>query len=638
MPVPRVACRVFDNLAISHWIDKKLGSTLGIRVKEVFPGIHLSPYYIDHSLLQGFDPVKRNQISTVPILLALSLIGSGGCDQNRDLVRAEQEYEQLATEYIEAWTGFYPTSAVRLGLDQHLAEAEARTRESVEGWIEFNELVLSRIAAAPSSLSIDLRIDLRLLKSQVSSELSEWAAEQPHIYSPSMYSGVLRGLVNVPATIKRIGGAELDQAMEGRIMAIPAVVDAMETQLQSGPESEVGRSIGALRGLLPVLETLPDRFPGLAAHVGPAADAVRSSISFLENEVEFVPEETDFPLGRDRYAEELQRYYDMEITPEDVADRALREIDTVRQLIAETSEQYWAEAHAGEPMPRDEVELVGLVSRDMEKNRPSTEQEALEAFSRFAEEAEAFVQDVGIATLPADRTLEIVLTPESAGPAQRIGFVDSAPPFDPDPMTLLSLPTIPDTYPSREKEDFYRSFNNHFNKFIIIHELFPGHYMQLKIASGNPRLIRTFFPYEPYVEGWATLVEKIALDAGWDDFNKLTYLAHLRKRLENANRAYTSVQVHCNGWTEEQVSRFSEEQALLAPQFAKSLWGRLERGPMQMTSYFMGKDMFVGLLEVEQDRLGEDFEVRAFTDAILNAGAVPVDMLSPLLVAAASNR
>jgi len=312
----------------------------------------------------------------------------------------------------------------------------------------------------------------------------------------------------------------------------------------------------------------------------------------------------------------------------------LREIETVRGIIAETSEEYWRENHPEVAVPTDVGGLVDLVSAEMEDNRPSSQQESLELFRRYAAEAEAFVEEKGLATLPADRTLRIVLTPESAGPAQRIGFVNSPPPFDPDPMTTLSLPTIPDSFPEGEKEDFYRSFNNHFNKFIIIHELFPGHYMQLKIASGNPRLIRTFFPYRPYVEGWATLVEKLALDAGWDDFNQLTYLAHLRKRLENANRAYTSVQVHCFGWTEAQVSGFSRERAMLAPQFAESLFGRLERGPMQMTSYFMGKDMFNEVLENEMARLGDRFDVRAFTDVILNAGAVPIDMIPSLLASA----
>ena len=352
------------------------------------------------------------------------------------------------------------------------------------------------------------------------------------------------------------------------------------------------------------------------------------------SEGEAAPE--DFPLGRDAYAAALVQYYDMEITPEEVAERALQEIHDVRRLMAETAAAYWAEVHAltpagPTPPPGDEGALVAWALAEMEKDRASSQEESLELFTRFADEAEAFVREAGIATLPPERTLDIVLTPASAGPAQRIGFVDPAPPFDATAVTVLSIPTIEDTFPAAEKEDFYRSFNNHFNKAIIVHELFPGHYMQAKIASTNPRQARSLFPYEPYIEGWATLVEKIALDAGWDDHDRLTYLAHLRKRLENANRAYTSVQVHCFGWTEDQVLRFSEEESLLAPQFAKSLWGRLERSPMQVTSYFLGADVLRRILEAEKERLGEGFDVRAFNDAILRVGPVPFDLIPEVL-------
>jgi len=470
--------------------------------------------------------------SGFPGLWILGALAMTACGQGNRPSPSEAAYEALTNDYVEAYKAFYPTRANRMGLGQYEMATEDRSPAAIEEWVRFNTTVQDSLLSAPADLSIDLRIDLRLLKNRVRAELADW------------------------------GEGAQEEAF-----------------------SETMRKVA----------------------------------------------EGDFRLGRDRFAEELRLYYDMEITPEEVTERALAEIHTVRSLIAVVSNEHWAEAHAGEPIPEDMTELMARVSADMEENRPSTQEESLVAFTRFADEAEAFVRDQGIATLPADRTLEIVLTPESAGPSARIGFVNSAPPFDPDPVTTLSLPTIPDDYSEEEKEDFYRSFNNHFNKMIIIHELFPGHYMQMKIASGNPRVVRIFFPYQPYVEGWTTLVETLALDAGWDDFNKLTYLSHLRKRLENANRAYTSVQVHCFGWEEEEVNRFSREEALLAPQFAASLWGRLTRSPMQMTSYFMGKDMFMEVMEGERERLGDAFVVREFTDAILHAGAVPMDMIPELL-------
>ena len=160
---------------------------------------------------------------------------------------------------------------------------------------------------------------------------------------------------------------------------------------------------------------------------------------------------------------------------------------------------------------------------------------------------------------------------------------------------------------------------------IVIHELFPGHYMQIKVSRETPYPERLLFPYRPYFEGWATFCEIVLLEAGWEHDRSLTYLAHLRKRLENANRAYTSVQVHCNGWSEEQVMEFSTTTSLLAPQFAKSLWGRIMRSPMQLTSYFLGGYEFRELFHRERERLGDAFHLKRFMDTIMRVGPIPIE-------------
>ena len=251
--------------------------------------------------------------------------------------------------------------------------------------------------------------------------------------------------------------------------------------------------------------------------------------------------------------------------------------------------------------------------------------EYLELLRGFSKEAENFVRDNKIATVPENNTLSLKLASESMGPAARIGDMDPAPYFHPNPWTTWYLATIPDHFPENERVDFWRSFNNHFKKFIVLHELYPGHYLQLKIARENPHTLRLLFPYGPFTEGWATLCERVVIEAGWDNNNKLTLLAQLLKRLENANRAYMSVQVHCNGWTKEKMLEFSINTCLLAPQFAKSLWGRLMRSPMQMTSYFVGYRQLSELYEDEKERLGERFVTLNFMDTVLRIGAVPID-------------
>ncbi len=236
--------------------------------------------------------------------------------------------------------------------------------------------------------------------------------------------------------------------------------------------------------------------------------------------------------------------------------------------------------------------------------------------------------------MPEYQTLRIVPAPESAGPAARIGWVDSAPPFAPNPVTTLYLPSIPDTFPEQDRRDFWSSFNKPFNRMIVIHELFPGHYMQIKTSRETPHPIRMLFPYGVYIEGWATFCERVLLDAGWERDRPLTFLAHLRKRLENANRAYTSVQVHCHGWDQDQLMDFSVNTSLLAPQFAKSLWGRVTGSPMQVTSYFLGGRQFTDLLATEKARLGDRFVLRDFMDAIMREGPVPIDEFPAIFEAA----
>ena len=166
---------------------------------------------------------------------------------------------------------------------------------------------------------------------------------------------------------------------------------------------------------------------------------------------------------------------------------------------------------------------------------------------------------------------------------------------------------------------------------IIAHEIYPGHYMQYKVAVSTAPAIRSLFANGVYVEGWGTFSEELMLDAGWGDYQKLTRLAHLRKRLENATRAYVSVMVHDQGWDKEQLMEFATQRGLLAPQFAINLWNRVMNNPLQITSYFLGFHGFRELWNTEQARLGDSFSTREFVDSVLQAGPIPIDALSLII-------
>jgi hypothetical protein len=542
----------------------------------------------------------------------------------------------LCKEYVEAWKLFYPTRAFSRGILSSIYDFEDFSRTKVENWLTLNRSIRDEILRRESGMVSEDRIDARLLRIQIAKEIDTWEREAPHKNALSLYSNPITRAVNSVLESELLMPGEKVRLILSRLEGVDKLCAAANNQLEDGNPKDVERSLRALEKSAVFYATdLPERagewmmpgdLGGFVEKCRHTAEQIRALVSHVQTGV--LPKLTrpdSAILGKEEFARRLKLYTDSDLTPERLAEMALQEIRSVRELIARACTDYIRETYPQRNVPEDFNTLVKSASSDMEKNHPSGQQGYLRLWEDLAKKAEDFIREKKIATLPERQTLSIRLAPESSGPAARIGWVEPAPPFHPNPWTTIYLPNIPDSHPEKEQKDFWRSFNNHFTTFIVIHELFPGHYIQSKINRENPHSVRILFPYGLYSEGWATLCERVALDAGWDNHNKLTYLAHLRKRLENANRAYTSVQVHCNGWDREKVNEFSVNTSLLAPQFAKSLWGRLMSSPLQITSYFLGTQQFTKLYENERKRLGDKFRIIDFMDTVLRAGPIPLD-------------
>jgi uncharacterized protein (DUF885 family) len=336
-------------------------------------------------------------------------------------------------------------------------------------------------------------------------------------------------------------------------------------------------------------------------------------------------------FGRDVYARKLAIFSDSALTPDNLPPMALEEIEQVRQLMLGVAGKWWSEAKPGQAAPAGQ-ELIDAALAAMEEDRAGTQQELLQVFKDAIDESMDFLERHELATLPDNRDIIVDLLPEHS-PMARVGGVFPPGPFDPAAKTLLYLPSIPDDAPPEARDGFYRSFNNHFNRMIISHEIFPGHDMQYKVGLDKAPKVRALFGNPYYAEGWASFSEVLMLEAGWGGGNHLTRLAHLRKRLENATRAYISVMVHAEGWGRGQVVEFARTRGWLPAQFASNLWDRASNLylSLQLTSYFVGYREFDALWRSERLRLGERFDQRQFVDAVLATGSVPIDMLGELI-------
>ena len=570
-------------------------------------------------------------------LLALPAAGAAPAGDVVDV----RSPEALLAHYQAAWVAFYPSEAYAFGDVASAARFEAYAPTRVEPWLAKNREV-SRAAAGllASGVADDaLRIDLTVLQRAAEDELARWAEDQPLTAQPQWYAEQASQALTYLLVRATPGQARSDAAV-ARLLGVAALCERGRQTLVRGNRQRTETALRTLRGtrafyegnLLALSGAWPAARDGttVAEAAGVAAAALAALETHLEEEI--LPSASESPsLGIDDYEAKLGRRTGGLYTAERLRSVAREEVGTVRALMEAEARRWRASLPAAEAAGIAEADVLAAALAAMEADRDDNGADLLATFRRLTAAAERFVVEHAIATVPQPTTLVIDLSPAHFSGAA-VGGVYPSGPFAPDAPTLFYVPSIPADAPAEARAGFYRSFNTHFNTMIISHEMFPGHYLQYKVAVEAAPRLRTLFPNGPYVEGWGSFVEELMLDAGWAGNAPLTRLAHLRKRLENATRAYVSVQVNTAGWGREAVLRFAREEGLLAPQFALNLWQRVVNSPLQITDYMTGYLAFRRLF-AEYRAAAPEAPVQPWVDAVLRAGPLPLSLLPAALPA-----
>ncbi len=163
----------------------------------------------------------------------------------------------------------------------------------------------------------------------------------------------------------------------------------------------------------------------------------------------------------------------------------------------------------------------------------------------------------------------------------------------------------------------------------VFHEGLPGHQLEGGLALSNTRLplIRKTTGFSGYGEGWALYAEQLADEMGLYDNDPLGRLGYLKFQLFRANRCVVDTGIHHFKWSREQAIAYFVDQEGEAPGFAAREVERYCATPGQAASYKLGHTVFVTLREKAKAVLGPRFQIKAFHDAVLNCGRVPLDIL-----------
>jgi len=163
---------------------------------------------------------------------------------------------------------------------------------------------------------------------------------------------------------------------------------------------------------------------------------------------------------------------------------------------------------------------------------------------------------------------------------------------------------------------------------LSVHEAMPGHHLQISLQQelGDMPNFRRFQGFTAFVEGWGLYSERLGYDLGlyedpYSRFGQLTY------DMWRAVRLVVDTGMHYKGWTRQQAIDFFKNNAAKAEHDIVNEIDRYLLMPGQALAYKIGQLKILALRSRAERQLGDDFDIRAFHDHLLGAGALPLDLL-----------
>jgi uncharacterized protein (DUF885 family) len=160
------------------------------------------------------------------------------------------------------------------------------------------------------------------------------------------------------------------------------------------------------------------------------------------------------------------------------------------------------------------------------------------------------------------------------------------------------------------------------------HETIPGHHLQGAIAQeqqGSHAIARFLFN-SGYAEGWGLYSERLADEMGLfsSDMDRMGLLSNEALR---AARLVVDPGMHALGWSRERAVEYMLQHTAESRDAVETEVDRYINWPGQATAYMVGNLEIRRLRAMAERELGPRFDVREFHDVVLGAGSVPLTLL-----------
>jgi uncharacterized protein (DUF885 family) len=576
---------------------------------------------------------------TLPVL-ALMIVGCGQAAQSRPQAggqgtpneaandAATQRLAAASRRYIAEYAAAHPVTATEWGIHDHDhalrdlgAEAIAARAQQIRGLLAEVE------AMAGATLDGPARHDHRLLDHALRAELLELEEVRSWQRNPMLYNDEISGGLAALVDREFAPLAERMRALIARMDAIPGVVAAARANLRDVPRVFAETGVRLAQGTLSFLRAdLPATLAtqGLvavqasdaalardfqAAHARAVAQ-VEGFTTWLEREV-LPGARGDFRLGRALFQRKLLYEEHVDLTPE-----ALRDMNeaAIREYHA------WVAREAARIDPgKPPVEVMAALASDYPQ--PGA---LLDTARQYMAQARQYVIDRSLVTLPSDDVPVVRPTPAYA----RTGFASmSVPgPFeDRATAAYYNITTVDPAWDAARTHQHLTYFNRPGLLGISVHEVFPGHFVQLLYRSQLPSELRKVVNAGSLVEGWAHYTEQMMVDEGLGKGAPEVRLAQLRRALQRHARWYAGLAVHVFDVPIEEAAARFQEIAYFAAFPALRETERAAYNPTYLY-YALGRMQILALRDeyrAQREARGQRFSLQEFHDRFLRLGLPP---------------